>query len=109
MTSRREFLKFFPGHILKGLSSFVQSTTEERSPAKPQIPLVARLDISRCLAWAGVSCQLCYVSCPRRDQALCIQDQKPMIRAGFCDGCAMCDLACQTINDSPAITMVPTI
>ncbi len=98
MTTRREFLKFLPLQFMKGFESL--------APTKPQAPKVARLDVSRCLAWGGASCQLCYLACPHRDKALRIDDQKPVFDSAFCNGCAMCDLACQTINDTPAIKMI---
>src|SRR3989338_1504094 len=69
-------------------------------------PRIARLDISRCLAWGGANCQLCYLACPLRDRAIEMCDQKPVVHSFACDGCAMCEAACRTVNNFPAIDMV---
>lgn len=89
--NRRDFLKNLPRQLVKGLLAEKQ---------------VARVDITRCLAWSGANCQLCYLSCPLREQAIQIHDQKPVIIASSCNGCALCQQACQTVNDLIAIEMV---
>ena len=101
MTTRREFLKSLPHSFLTAL----QSITRE-FPQTQGGPRTARLDVVRCIAWTGGPCQLCYLSCPRREEAIHIKDQKPLIDPAACDGCGMCETACRTVNDLPAITMV---
>lgn len=97
--SRREFLRFFPRHLLDkaGVGPFRSSEPEDRA---------AQVEISRCHAWMGMSCQQCYLACPRRDQAIEMRDQKPVVILSACDGCALCEEACRTVNDLPAIRMV---
>ena len=105
--SRREFLKGFPQQLMKSIPSItchllnkdsLMDDTRTSSESKK-----ALLDIKRCLAWSGASCQLCYVACPLRDQAIAMHDLKPVITSSFCNGCAMCVVACQTVNDLSAI------
>lgn len=93
--NRRDFLKNLPRQLVEGL----RVVTEKK---------VARVDITRCLAWSGANCQLCYLACPIREQAIQIHDQKPVIIASSCDGCALCQQACQMVNDLIAIEMVRT-
>ncbi len=135
MPTRREFLKSLPGQLFQGLfAKFHEHQIRGHNPdlEKPTLPLktihssqcensrkrvlnrvmspylrqIARLDVSRCLAYSGSDCQLCYVACPRRDQALIIRQSKPMIVPGLCDGCSMCQTACATVNDLSAVTMI---
>ena len=101
MTTRREFLKSIPHSFLAALQNFTREFPETKEG-----PLTARIDVVRCIAWAGSSCQLCYLSCPRREDAIRMEDQKPVIISAACDGCAMCEVACQSVNDLSAITMV---
>jgi ferredoxin-type protein NapG len=91
--NRRDFLKSLPRQLVEGL----RAVTEKE---------VARVEITRCLAWSGANCQLCYLACPLREQAIQIHDQKPVIIASICDGCALCQQACQTVNDLIAIEIV---
>lgn len=105
--SRREFLKNFPRHFLNGIRSFAEKRfSKEESQDEASKTRVVFLDVTRCLAWGGVSCQLCYLSCHLRDRALEMRDQKPVIVESLCDGCAMCITACQTVNDLPALKIV---
>jgi Pyruvate/2-oxoacid:ferredoxin oxidoreductase delta subunit len=113
--SRRDFFRFLPRYLAYTLQSFTAervkppvAADEVESFGAPDnsISGIARLDEEHCVAWAGGSCQLCYLSCPLRDQAIIIDDQKPLINASFCDGCARCVTACQTVNNRPAIKMV---
>jgi Pyruvate/2-oxoacid:ferredoxin oxidoreductase delta subunit len=113
-SDRRHFLKSLPHQVVKGVRAvagggFLPSLTEIESntdPEQAQEPSVARIDVAKCHAWAGLSCQLCYLACPKRDQAIEMRDQKPVIIASGCDGCAMCDVACRTVNDISAVAMV---
>ena len=107
MTSRREFLRTFPYQLLEGVRSAIQSLHSLEEPEKGENPpQVAQIHIARCLAWQGMNCQLCYLACPLREQAIQIHDQKPVIIASSCDGCGFCQQACQTVNDLIAIQIV---
>ncbi|MEP9412373.1 MAG: 4Fe-4S dicluster domain-containing protein [Candidatus Brocadia sp.] len=68
---------------------------------------IARINKSRCLAWGGQDCQLCYIKCPLRDDAICWEDGKPIIHEEKCVGCGVCEYACYTINNTCAIKVVP--
>ncbi len=105
LTSRREFFKSFPRFFLNELRS-VTNEFSQSAKSEEFMPKIARIDVSRCLAWAGSNCQLCYVACPRRDEAIEMKDLKPMIVPSICDGCGMCEIACRTVNDTPAVRMV---
>ena len=67
---------------------------------------VALLDISRCLAWSGTDCQVCYLKCPKRDQAMTLDGGRPTIVSSVCDGCGVCVEICRTVNDLGAIQLV---
>lgn len=108
--NRREFIRNLPRHLLRKLGAVARegifafsSNAEETALAQD---LVARVEVSRCHAWSGLICQQCYLACPKRDQAIEMQDQKPVIIASVCDGCAMCVSACETVNDLSAIQIV---
>lgn len=64
---------------------------------------IARINESRCLAWGGQDCQLCYIKCPLRGDALIQEDGKPVINEEKCVGCGICEYACHTINNTCAI------
>lgn len=66
----------------------------------------ARIDQSRCLAWGGQDCQLCYIKCPLQGDAMYQEDGKPVIREEKCVGCGVCEYACHTINNTCAIKIV---
>lgn len=102
--SRADFLKKFPVIFLRKLNPFWEGQTASTpSPGAS----IAQVDISRCLAWGHMECQLCYLACPHRDRAIEMREHKPVIIAAGCDGCAMCVDACKTINNTPALEMVP--
>ena len=108
--ARREFLRSLPRHFLEkfravareGIFAFSPNGGETASPQN----LVAQVEVSRCHAWGGLICQQCYLACPKRDQAIEMRDQKPVIITSVCDGCAICVDACKIVNDLPAIRMV---
>lgn len=115
VVSRRDFFKSLPRCLAGAVQSFareyikppgVVNEAENSCPPDPEVSGIARLDKEQCVAWGGGSCQLCYLSCHSRDLAITIEDQRPLINASFCDGCARCITACQTVNNSPAIKMV---
>lgn len=108
--NRRDFLRKLPLQLLQkfgavakeGIFAFSSNTEETIFPQN----LIARVEVSRCHAWSGLICQQCYLACPKRDEAIEMRDQKPVIVVSVCDGCAMCVSACETVNDLPAIRMV---
>lgn len=67
---------------------------------------VARINQSRCLAWGGQDCQLCYIKCPLRGDAIYQEDGKPVINEEKCVGCGVCEYACHTINNTCAIKVI---
>ncbi len=67
---------------------------------------IARINQSRCLAWGGQDCQLCYIKCPLRGDAIYQEDGKPVINEEKCVGCGVCEYACHTINNTCAIKIV---
>lgn len=85
--------------------TFPQGDTEGAARAVEAKRRTAAIDVSRCLAWGGAGCQLCYLACHLRDKAIEMRDQKPVVAALFCDGCGMCVTACGTVNDLPAIRL----
>lgn len=107
LASRREFLKSFPRFFLSEFRS-VTGAVLKNSTSEKNEPKTAQIDVNRCLAWSGSDCQLCYVACPKRDQAILMRDLKPMIVPLVCDGCSMCETACRSVNDTPAVRMVWT-
>ncbi|MDE1890755.1 MAG: 4Fe-4S dicluster domain-containing protein [Planctomycetota bacterium] len=64
---------------------------------------VARINQSRCLAWGGQDCQLCFIKCPLQGDAIYQEDGKPVINAENCVGCGICEYMCNTINNTCAI------
>jgi Pyruvate/2-oxoacid:ferredoxin oxidoreductase delta subunit len=111
--NRREFLRRFPRQLLKkfsviareGIFAFSSDGGETVSPQN----FVAQVEVLRCHAWGGLICQQCYLACPKRDRAIEMRDQKPIIITSICDGCAMCVSACETVNDLPAVQMVSRV
>ena len=67
---------------------------------------VAVLDSRWCVAWDGGDCRLCWIRCPRRDEALILDDGRPVIQSQACDGCGECQRACAAVNDRPAVRIV---
>ncbi len=62
---------------------------------------VARLDVSRCVAYQGVFCQTCYWSCPKMDKAITLKDfTYPEFHEESCLGCGRCVHACPTVPKS---------
>lgn len=107
---RRGFLAQIPRRVLAGARE-VMSQVSWRRDASPE-PEAARggrlamIDVSRCMAWAGGTCQVCYLRCPRRDEAMLVDDGRPLIVAAGCDGCGVCVETCQAVNDLGAIRLV---
>ena len=96
---RRAFLKSVPLNFMRGVKTLLAYKSE---PSRR----LAVLDIARCLAWGEGSCQLCYIRCPLRDEAMLLEGSKPMVVASACDGCGVCAEVCRTVNDMGAIQLV---
>lgn len=65
---------------------------------------IARVDRRNCLAWGGSACEICYLMCPFRKEAIVLQDfTKPLVDGEKCVGCGICEFAC--VKDSPAIVV----
>lgn len=109
--TRRDFLRRLPGHLMEKLGTVAREGMSAFSSNAGRMTLsrdlVAQIEVSRCHAWSGFLCQHCYLACPKRERAIEMRDQKPVINALGCDGCAMCLTACETVNDLPAVRMVP--
>ncbi|OGX07588.1 MAG: hypothetical protein A2Z88_08295 [Omnitrophica WOR_2 bacterium GWA2_47_8] len=103
--SRADFLKKIPFMLFRKIKPHWE---ESAAPQQSMGALIARVDISRCLAWGQMECQLCYLACPLRDKAIEMREHKPFIIAAGCDGCGMCVDACKTINNTPALDRVPS-
>lgn len=54
----------------------------------------AIIDATRCWAYQGGICDLCYQRCPLADQALRIAAGKPEVAPEACTGCGMCAEVC---------------
>lgn len=109
--SRRDFIKNLPGHLLQNVQTLTNqwiAPFTDHEKKEEEGPRIAFVDIERCLAWGGTSCQFCYLVCPLRDQAIKIEEQKPVVVPSRCTGCAMCVVACRTVNDLPAIKIIDT-
>ncbi len=111
---RRTFLTSAPRQLLSGVKALMSDVTafawpvaERRAHATPC--RVALLDVSRCLAWGGSACQLCYLQCPLRDEAITLDDGRPLIMASACNGCGVCVEACRTVNDLGAIRLMSAL
>lgn len=125
---RRTFLKWMPRQVfndVKALMTELSSACSTSLRAESRVELgesasvtiahdgglerhrrVATIDVSRCLAWGASDCQLCYLRCPLRDEAIVLDGGKPTIVASACDGCGVCVTACRTVNDLGAIHVV---
>lgn len=115
LMDRREFFKSIPKFLAISIQSFTVRYGKQEEfrgcHIKENIPedgkaKVAQLISENCIAWEGGSCQICYLSCPYRDRAIRMVDQKPVIDSSVCDGCTKCVTACQTVNTTLAINMI---
>lgn len=96
--NRREFLGLAPRYL--------RSLATVSEPVVSGPGTAARIDVNRCLAWNDTDCQMCYLQCPRRNQAIVLEAGRPVIASAACDGCGMCVDACRSVNDLGAIQMV---
>ena len=70
---------------------------------------VALIDRRRCLDYAGGQrspCQQCYSQCPIKDEAIYLEDSRPVVRGEKCVGCGICENACQTVNPPSSIRVL---
>ena len=114
--NRKEFLEFIPKHVIQNVRLLLQGRltlsndsaeeTSEKNSVDVKAAKLIQLDEERCLAWGGASCQSCYLTCPLRDYAITLDDQRPIVNMSFCDGCGQCVTACQTVNDRSALRMI---
>lgn len=114
--NRKEFLSMIPLYAVKNMHSLLNKKfipknaddekTQEHNFSNKTAANVVLMEKDCCLAWAGGSCQYCYLSCHLRDTAIILYDQKPVINSSFCDGCAKCITACRTVNDRPALRII---
>jgi Pyruvate/2-oxoacid:ferredoxin oxidoreductase delta subunit len=98
-TSRRDFFKNFPKKVAEGIGTL-------KAEGDAQGNAVACIDIAACLAWSGTTCQICYLSCPKRGEAIQIWHEKPVIVSSACDGCGICQTACESVNNIKAIQLM---
>lgn len=108
---RRAFLTSAPRRLLNGVMTLVSDAAAFARPVADRqehatLRRVALLDVSRCLAWAAVDCQLCYLTCPKRDEAIMLEGGRPTVVTSVCDGCGMCIDVCRNANDLEAIQLV---
>jgi len=105
---RRTFLKWMPRQVFNGMKGFMTDISSASSTISHEVGAgsgrrVATIDLTRCLAWEANECQLCYLRCPLRDEAIMLDGGKPRIVASACDGCGVCVEACHAVNDLGAI------
>jgi Pyruvate/2-oxoacid:ferredoxin oxidoreductase delta subunit len=100
VVDRRAFLRWLPRQMAVGVKGLIAEPTPSAHGRA-----LAVLDASRCLAWSGGMCQLCYLRCPLRDEAIVLDDGRPLIVASACDGCGICVEACGAVNDLRAMTL----
>lgn len=101
---RRAFLTAAPRRILRRLRTLMSDAVSQAVSDGTGRRRLAVVDVSRCLAWGGGDCRLCYVRCPLRDQAMMISEGRPVV-ASRCDGCGVCVDVCRSVNDPGAIRL----
>ena len=70
---------------------------------------MAVIDEETCLPYVGVSCKACWHVCPFPNEAIFFDGlSRPLVGEDACVGCGLCEHACLTVTDIPAITIVPT-
>ena len=111
VVDRRAFLAAMPRRTLAGLRELLAAvssigSTPWHDPGAGQGRRLAVIDVAQCLAWGGSPCQACYLRCPLRDEAIALDDGRPLMMASACDGCGACVEACCAVNDLGAIRIV---
>jgi Pyruvate/2-oxoacid:ferredoxin oxidoreductase delta subunit len=99
---RRTFLRRAPQKLTAGVRGLFSDPADSETGRRP----VAVLDVSRCLAWSGVDCQLCHLRCPLREKAILLDSSRPVIVASACDGCGICVKACEAVNQPATIGII---
>lgn len=108
---RRAFLTSAPRQLLSGMKALMNDVAAFAWPTaggqeRTVHSQVALLDIARCLAWSGMACQVCYLTCPTRDHAIMFEEGRPTVVASVCNGCGICVDVCRAVNDLEAIQLV---
>ena len=108
---RRTFLTTAPRHLLSGVKALMNDVAAftwpiADGPDRTVHQRVALLDVSRCLAWSGMDCQMCYLKCPKHHEAMTLEGGRLTIVTSGCDGCGICIDVCRTVNDLGAIRLV---
>ena len=70
----------------------------------------AVIDRTRCLDYTEEQfslCQQCYRHCPFPDEAIYLEEERPVIRGEKCVGCGICENVCQAVNPPSAIRVFP--
>ncbi len=71
---------------------------------------LAVIDKFTCTTWSGlVLCRTCYDICPLKDQAIRLDELRPVIDEQNCTGCGMCTHACPvtTEDGNKAVNIEP--
>lgn len=100
---RRTFVRSIPQYLIGGVRSLMSGDASLLGESQVPERRVAWLEHSRCLAWEGGDCRLCYTQCPLRERAIVLTDGRPAIVPSACDGCGVCVEACRSVNDLGAI------
>lgn len=108
--SRRTFLRWLPRQMVAGVRELIAEGSPSgvagaQTTASVGGRRLAVIDVTRCLAWGASPCQACYLRCPLRDEAIMLDDGRPLVMASACNGCGVCVEACRTVNDVGAIRL----
>ena len=111
LVNRRTFLKLAPRQLLNSVRGLFTEIRAEGldllTHAKTETGRrVAILNVSCCLAWGSGECQLCYLQCPLRDEAVVLNEGRPTIVSSSCNGCGVCVDVCRSVNDLSSIQLV---
>ena len=66
---------------------------------------VAKVNITRCVTFAGETCTICFKACPFPGDAIIIVGGRPVVSSVRCTGCGLCEYACP--ETPKAISIVP--
>lgn len=66
----------------------------------------AYINRSNCMAWGAQFCEHCVRGCPIPG-AIYLEEGKPIVQRDRCVGCGICENVCNTVNQPPAIKVVP--
>lgn len=71
---------------------------------------VAFIDSNHCTDYSGEGtspCRQCYTECPFKDDAIYLEDSRPVIRGEKCTGCGICENVCAALSYPPAVRVFP--